>query len=47
MLFMPRLFAASADGNMNFRASTNAADVTQINAGDERYETAESVVFSG
>jgi hypothetical protein len=38
---------SQADGNMNFRATKNAAGIYLIHAGDERYEIAESVVFGG
>jgi hypothetical protein len=46
MRFVPRLFAASAGGNLNFRATKNAAGVSRINAGDRRCEAVESA-FSG
>jgi hypothetical protein len=37
---------SQADGNMNFRATKNA-DLYVIQAGDERYEIPEAVVFGG
>lgn len=37
---------SQADGNMTFRA-TKEADLYQINAGDERYEIPEAVIFGG
>lgn len=38
---------SQADGNMTFRATKNAAGIYLIDAGDERYEIPESVVFGG
>ena len=38
---------SQADGNMTFRATKNAAGFYLIDAGDERYEIAESVIFGG
>ncbi len=38
---------SQADGNMTFRAAKNAAGMFLIDAGDERYEFPESVVFGG
>ncbi len=38
---------SQADGNMTFRATKNAAGIYLIDAGDERYEISESVVFGG
>jgi hypothetical protein len=38
---------SQADGNMNFRATKNARGIYLIDAGDERYEIVESVVFGG
>jgi hypothetical protein len=38
---------SQADGNMTFRAKKNAKGIYLINAGDERYEIPESVVFGG
>jgi hypothetical protein len=38
---------SQADGNMSFRATKSAAGMYLINAGDERYEFPESVVFGG
>ena len=37
---------SQADGNMKFRA-TKKADLYTIEAGDERYEIPEAVVFGG
>ncbi len=38
---------SQADGNMTFRATKNAAGIYLIDAGDERYEIPESVIFGG
>ncbi len=38
---------SQADGNMSFKATKNAAGMYLIDAGDERYEFPESVVFGG
>jgi hypothetical protein len=38
---------SQADGNMTFRATKNAKGIYRINAGDERYEIPESVIFGG
>jgi hypothetical protein len=38
---------SQADGNMNFRATKNAAGMYLIDAGNERYEFPEAVVFGG
>jgi hypothetical protein len=38
---------SQADGNMTFRATKNADGMYLIDAGDERYEFPESVVFGG
>lgn len=38
---------SQADGNMNFRATKTAAGMYLIDAGNERYEFPESVVFGG
>lgn len=38
---------SQADGNMNFRATKSAAGIYLIDAGNERYEFPESVVFGG
>jgi uncharacterized protein (DUF2237 family) len=37
---------SQADGNMTFRA-TKEADLYRIQAGDERYEIPEAVIFGG
>jgi len=38
---------SQADGNMNFRAAKSGSGMFLIDAGDERYEFPESVVFGG